>query len=1615
MRSLCRVSALAVAALLIVALGLVLPVSALAAPPSLSAMSPADGSRFISGFTITFGASDPDGIAGAGATIVVGGTTYRPAVSYAGYWDGEEGDEYWVSDITQASFRLVVPDPGPGTHTVTISVPDTTGEIATRTIMVTRTAALTFSAESPVEGGAYTSVTSVSAFVNGSSISTSSALLTIDGVELPVQCDMVASGKAVARADAVLSAGVHTAVLSVGDGTDAPPALKTWTFNVTPTATPPVIGPSQPAEGSTQQGAFSLKYTVTDPDLVDGGRARLVVGSLVTAPSVTYAGYWDGDGCDEWWVEDRKTAYLTFAVPNLSPGSHVFQLEVPDAQGNWAVRTTTLLRSAAIEATAQTPADGSRNATVDRVSVTLTGSSVDEQSVTMTLDGVAVVPAVTTVGSDTVVTLTQLLTSGSHRVEVAATDTMGSPTMSTAWGFVVDATAPEVKAVSPQADSTLAAADAGISVRIEDADGVVASSVVLSLDGVAVPVSTTSGSGGVLVNWSGVLAEGAHAATVTARDVAGNAMSYPWTFTVADPPRFGAVSPIGRAGASVELRAEVSDVNAALDPTVSVTVDGAPVTAVLQPVGARSGVVVAQLSGLADGSHSASVQVKDEAGNAAVKSWFFEVDAKGPATISLAPAPSSVLRTSSVSLHAVFEDEGPMDTSRTLAWLDGAPVTVSSVHDSIWVGDDCESYEVPIPERLLVSRAFTLHDGAHTLKLSVFDVQGNKTDAQWSFEVRQPPVISDVRPAVGGRTTDTSTTVSAKVTDYDGIAQTQIAYREANTGRTPGEWTIADSSYTASSGQLTAKIVWPKNDTRYEVRFVGKDPGGLETSSVTNVFVASGAPSLNVGTDCLSCHSDKLQTHLMTDCLACHGSASGPCDCHSTGTHSASLLDRATVYDHGFSYTGRTCIDCHTHTNDVEAQRHGSGISSRCTTCHKQALTAEHYGRDDGTGTFSCSSCHRSTDPAVVAAIAANRTDCNACHTMTSGHAEFHRSPDISGTVTLFASGHEGTDGRYQVSCGLCHAVDNVSAIHSDRCETCHPAPRDTFTAWDDGCQQGSCHPTIHAQADSGHVSAGCGCHGNDWIVTPERCGECHRLVDTVAPVTSYVGPTWFTGDAVFEFLASDLPSPGGSGLAATHFTVDGGQQGTGSAATIQAPLSGTETHLLTFWSVDGDGNVEEANVRTITVSADTLAPSTTADVKSSYVGPASISLTATDNAVTAPTTYYRLDGGAVRQGGLVMVTAPTKGLQSHVLEYWSVDAEGNAEEPHQASFTVSADTQAPVTTVSAKPFYKFASNERITFSASDGDGVGVDGVYCAIDGAAAKKVSEVVLGQWFSAGVHKIVYWSVDRAGNAESKRELTFSIDGTAPTTTSDAVASYAGPATINLTAADAAGGSGVAATYYRVDGGSTQQGDKAIVQAFGSHAIEFWSVDAVGNAEQPKRVTFMIGSDTTPPTTTSDAKTSYVGSATITLSATDQGTGVRTTYYRLNGSAPVEGTVVRTDGTKSQTLEFWSVDHANNVESPRKVVNFTVSVPGGYGTIRYGWEAAEGSWSKYYLYDSAGRLMNSGSNTLGWWIVHVPPATGSYRLEVNWYDAESDTEGWSSGYARIDRAGRVVTWWY
>jgi hypothetical protein len=191
---------------------------------------------------------------------------------------------------------------------------------------------------------------------------------------------------------------------------------------------------------------------------------------------------------------------------------------------------------------------------------------------------------------------------------------------------------------------------------------------------------------------------------------------------------------------------------------------------------------------------------------------------------------------------------------------------------------------------------------------------------------------------------------------------------------------------------------------------------------------------------------------------------------------------------------------------------------------------------------------------------------------------------------------------------------------------------------------------------------------------------------------------------------------------------------------------------------------------------------------------------------------------------------------------------------PHGGSIrTFVPDTQAPTTTDDVPATFRNAA-QKVTLSASDGTGSGVDRIYCTIgtDPPAPTTASTVYDpdNKPTLANGEKIRYFAVDRRGNAEPEHASPAAkVDTQAPSSTDDVPAgAQNGPVAVTLGATDnptAAGGSaGVAAIHYEIGANPAEPttasprydaSKKPILNS--GERIRYFAVDAVGNAETAK----------------------------------------------------------------------------------------------------------------------------------------------------------------------------------
>lgn len=258
--------------------------------------------------------------------------------------------------------------------------------------------------------------------------------------------------------------------------------------------------------------------------------------------------------------------------------------------------------------------------------------------------------------------------------------------------------------------------------------------------------------------------------------------------------------------------------------------------------------------------------------------------------------------------------------------------------------------------------------------------------------------------------------------------------------------------------------------------------------------------------------------------------------------------------------------------------------------------------------------------------------------------------------------------------------------------------------------------------------------------------------------------------------------------------------------------------------------------------------------------------------------------------------------------------------------------------------------------------------------------------------GVHVLRAWATDSRGMTHA-RVAQFVIDMAKPVTIANATLGYANAAHINLTATDAL--SGVQATRWQLDGGSLNTGTSIYVTAAGPHTLTYWSEDLAGNIEESHQAAFTV-SDTLPPVTGANVQPEYADQARIRLTASDAGSAVTGTFYRVDEGPVLTGLDITVAGLGSHTLQYWSRDAAGNVEQTQSA-SFSVKAATRVSASRVAAVVAYGGSAQVRaatyslgspLHSKPLKLYRSYDAT-GWtYVATVSPVSASYSYATRIY---------------------------
>ncbi|MEU5317424.1 family 16 glycoside hydrolase [Streptomyces sp. NPDC021056] len=289
-------------------------------------------------------------------------------------------------------------------------------------------------------------------------------------------------------------------------------------------------------------------------------------------------------------------------------------------------------------------------------------------------------------------------------------------------------------------------------------------------------------------------------------------------------------------------------------------------------------------------------------------------------------------------------------------------------------------------------------------------------------------------------------------------------------------------------------------------------------------------------------------------------------------------------------------------------------------------------------------------------------------------------------------------------------------------------------------------------------------------LVVTEGTGEDTTPPTTAAQVTGTQNAQGeYVGSASVAISATD--NEGGSGVDGIQYAV--GDSGDWLPYTTPVVVDQVGSHTIRYRALDKAGNVSaEKSVRFTVVpppSDDTAPPDTSATVTGernadgAYLDMATVTVSASDTGSGVNTIEY-----AVGDGAWQPYTAPVMvhQLGSHTVRYRATDKAGNVAAEKSVRFTVVAtptpDTTPPVTGVTVEGTKNsagaYVGNAKVTVSATDEHGSGVDRIEYSIDGGPYIAYTTPVIVD--RAGTHTLAYRATDKAGNTAAARTVTFTV---------------------------------------------------------------------------------------------------------------------------------------------------------------------------------------------------------------------------------------------------------------
>jgi hypothetical protein len=391
-------------------------------------------------------------------------------------------------------------------------------------------------------------------------------------------------------------------------------------------------------------------------------------------------------------------------------------------------------------------------------------------------------------------------------------------------------------------------------------------------------------------------------------------------------------------------------------------------------------------------------------------------------------------------------------------------------------------------------------------------------------------------------------------------------------------------------------------------------------------------------------------------------------------------------------------------------------------------------------------------------------------------------------------------------------------------------------------------------------------------------------MVDPTDASTANTSPAlsgWHLAPTSFEVRAVDITS----GVDHVEWSLDGGATQNGPNGT-NVPLSTNGPHLIRTRAVDVAGNVSGWTDHVIRIDA--VPPADTTALPTGWrTAPVDVTVKGTDAHSGVDEVAWVVDGGAPTTAspqGQFTISADG----SHTVQTLVRDVAGN--ESGWAQHTVNIDATAPTDLTDAPDDWVQAAHVEV--KATDAVS-GVDRVEWQIDGGPWQHGPSGTVVDFTTTGEFQLRTRARDVAGNLSAPQLENVQVDADAPVnTTTQPAGEVSNPYQVAVTGTDA--DSGVATVEWQVDNGaisSGASGDPATITGGGQHTLKTRVIDAAGNASAWRTDTItvdaLLGDNVMPVDTTTGGSSLWRKTAvTVTVQATDAGSGVDLIEYRIPG---------------------------------------------------------------------------------------------------------------------------------